>query len=184
MERYRKELSNPIFLKLPNGFEWKMCWEKRGEDIWLLNKNWRSFARWLRSGDQLVFKYKGESHFDVIIFDDSALEIDYSNIRYNNADEEEEDDTKHSKVESNVEIKNENQKPLQAVKEEKINLFPHLETKIGKRKINVMDTDAIQQNVSGKLFSFSIACFCFHFLFFVLHGICAFYLCLRWIFVY
>jgi hypothetical protein len=74
VEGYWKDVSNPISLRLPNGYDCKMYWVQRGDDIWL--QNWKSFSRSLRCGDLLVFQYKGGSDFHVIIFDDSKLEID------------------------------------------------------------------------------------------------------------
>ncbi|PNX58164.1 B3 domain-containing protein [Trifolium pratense] len=89
VESYWKDVSNPISLNLPNGSDCKMYyWVQQGDDIWL--QNWKRFARSLRCGDLLVFQYKGGSDFHVIIFDDSKLEIDYSSMRNNDGQEEEE----------------------------------------------------------------------------------------------
>ncbi|XP_045820277.1 B3 domain-containing transcription factor VRN1-like isoform X2 [Trifolium pratense] len=130
VERYWKDVSNPISLKLPNGSDCKMCWVQQGEDIWI--QNWKRFARSLRCGDLLVFQYKGGSDFHVIIFDDSKLEIDYSSMRYNDDQEEEESE--------NTE---------QPLKKKKINsngsVVTPQGTSIDRRKINM---NAIQQKVS------------------------------------
>jgi hypothetical protein len=92
VERYWKNVSNPISLKLPNESVCKIFWVQLGDDVWLLD--WKRFARSLRCGDLLVFRYKGGSDFHVIIFDDSKLEIDYSSMIFNDEQEanESEDD--------------------------------------------------------------------------------------------
>jgi hypothetical protein len=92
VERYWKDVSNPISLKLPNESICKIFWVQLCDDVWLLD--WKRFARSLRCGDLLVFRYKGGSDFHVIIFDDSKLEIDYSSMIFNDEQEanESEDD--------------------------------------------------------------------------------------------
>ncbi|GAU49059.1 hypothetical protein TSUD_25170 [Trifolium subterraneum] len=88
VERYWKDVSNPISLRLPNESVCKMFWVQWGDDIYI--QDWKRFARSLRCGDLLVFQYKGGSDFHVIILDESKLEIDYSSMRYNDDQEEEE----------------------------------------------------------------------------------------------
>ncbi|WJX10500.1 hypothetical protein P8452_01217 [Trifolium repens] len=100
VERYWKDVSNPISLRLPNESVCKMFWVQFGDDIWL--QDWKKFARSLRCGDLLVFQYKGGSDFHVIIFDDSKLEIDYSSVIFNDEQEAKEIDD-----DGNVEITNE-----------------------------------------------------------------------------
>ncbi|XP_024630376.2 B3 domain-containing transcription factor VRN1 [Medicago truncatula] len=103
-ERYWNDVPNPISLKLPNGSACKMNWVQRGDGIWL--QNWKRFAWSLRSGDLLVFQYKGGSDFHVIILDDSKLEIDYSSMRCNDdqantkeSDDDDDDDDDYECVE-------------------------------------------------------------------------------------
>ncbi|KAK7273673.1 hypothetical protein RIF29_14732 [Crotalaria pallida] len=88
MKQYGKELSNPVLLRLPNGVKWKVDWTKRDGDIWF-QKLWKAFAQYypLSFGHFLVFRYEGRSNFQVLIFDTSALEIDYSSIRCTNEGE-------------------------------------------------------------------------------------------------
>jgi hypothetical protein len=97
VERYWKNVSNPISLKLPNESVCKIFWVQLGDDVWLLD--WKRFARSLRCGDLLVFRYKGGSDFHVIIFDDSKLEIDYSSMIFNDEQEanESNDDEQEAK---------------------------------------------------------------------------------------
>ncbi|KAK2399800.1 B3 domain-containing transcription factor VRN1 [Trifolium repens] len=114
VERYWKDVSNPISLRLPNESVCKMFWVQFGDDIWL--QDWKKFARSLRCGDLLVFQYKGGSDFHVIIFDDSKLEIDYSSVICNN-----EQEAKESDDDGYVEITNEVDNTKQSLKKKKIN---------------------------------------------------------------
>ncbi|XP_061364740.1 B3 domain-containing transcription factor VRN1-like [Gastrolobium bilobum] len=76
--RYGGGLSNPVFVKPPDGTEWKVYWTKQNGEIWF-EKGWKEFAEkyCLDNGYLVVFKYEGTSQFDVVILDQSALEIDY-----------------------------------------------------------------------------------------------------------
>ncbi|XP_045820321.1 B3 domain-containing transcription factor VRN1-like isoform X2 [Trifolium pratense] len=79
VKKYGKELSNPVTLMLPNGDKWKINWIKRDDhDVWFQN-GWEKFAQHysMSFGHFLVFKFEKESQFQVMIFDKSALEIDY-----------------------------------------------------------------------------------------------------------
>ncbi|KAL0006936.1 hypothetical protein SO802_008438 [Lithocarpus litseifolius] len=71
-------LSNSAFLKLPNGVEWKVELTESDGEVWL-QKGWLEFAKYysVKQGHFLVFRYEGNSHFYVLIFDESATEIDY-----------------------------------------------------------------------------------------------------------
>jgi hypothetical protein len=147
VERYWKDVSNPISLRLPNESVCKMYWVQFGDDIWL--QDWKKFARSLRCGDLLVFQYKGGSDFHVIIFDDSKLEIDYSSVIFNDEQEAKEIDD-----DGNVEITNEGDNTKQSLKKKKIKSHDSATvattqvTNIVNRKINMKAT---QQKVSGKL---------------------------------
>ncbi|RHN52052.1 putative transcription factor B3-Domain family [Medicago truncatula] len=152
VERYWKDVSNPISLKFPNKSQCKMNWEQRGDDIWLLN--WKRFARSLRCGDLLVFQYKGGSDFHVIIFDVSKLEIDYSSIGCNDNEE----NNKESDDDYDVEIPSDSENTKISINKKRINLNDIATTaatpqgtNIHKRKTNI---NATQQNVSGKLIYF------------------------------
>ncbi|XP_061338733.1 B3 domain-containing transcription factor VRN1-like [Gastrolobium bilobum] len=77
--RYGGGLQNPMFLKTPDGIEWKVYWTKHDGQI-LFEKGWKEFASYysLDHGHLVVFEYeKNSSHIEVHIFDMSALEIDY-----------------------------------------------------------------------------------------------------------
>ncbi|XP_061339163.1 B3 domain-containing transcription factor VRN1-like isoform X2 [Gastrolobium bilobum] len=77
--RYGDGLPNPMFLKTPDGIEWKVYWTKHDGQI-LFEKGWKEFASYysLDHGHLVVFEYeKNSTHIGVHIFDKSALEIDY-----------------------------------------------------------------------------------------------------------
>ncbi|XP_020209299.1 B3 domain-containing transcription factor VRN1 isoform X2 [Cajanus cajan] len=76
--KYGDGISNPVFLKPPDGTEWKIYWTKHDGETWF-QKGWKEFATFysLDHGHLLLFEYKETSHFDLHIFDNSALEIDY-----------------------------------------------------------------------------------------------------------
>ncbi|XP_061345826.1 B3 domain-containing transcription factor VRN1-like [Gastrolobium bilobum] len=77
--RYGGGLPNPMFLKPPDGIEWKVYWTKHDSQI-LLEKGWEEFAKYysLDHGHLVVFEYeKNPTHIEVHIFDKSALEIEY-----------------------------------------------------------------------------------------------------------
>jgi len=68
---YGGNLSNPVFLKAPDGIKWKVYWTKDdGGRIWL-NKGWKEFATHysLRYGHMVMFKYKETHNLDVMIFE-------------------------------------------------------------------------------------------------------------------
>ncbi|CAJ2671982.1 unnamed protein product [Trifolium pratense] len=144
VERYWKDVSNPISLRLPNESVCKMFWVQFGDEIWL--QDWKRFARSLRCGDLKVFQYKGGSDFHVIILDDSKLEIDYSSMICNDKQE-----AKESDDDGYVEITNEADNTKQSLKKKKINsndsdttTATTQVTNIVNRKIN---TKATQQKV-------------------------------------
>ncbi|KAK7847393.1 b3 domain-containing protein, partial [Quercus suber] len=70
-------LSSPTFLKLPNGAKWKV--ELTYHD------GWKEFAECcsLKQGHLLVFRFEDNSHFDMLIFDETATKIDYPSNRPN-----------------------------------------------------------------------------------------------------
>ena len=78
-KKYGASLSNPVFLKVPDGLEWEICWTKHGAgDVWLEN-GWKEFVAYysIAHGHFLVFKYQQTCKLEVLIFDVSGIEIDY-----------------------------------------------------------------------------------------------------------
>ncbi|CAJ1977621.1 unnamed protein product [Sphenostylis stenocarpa] len=76
--RYGGELPNPVFMKPMDGTEWEVYWANHNGEIWF-EKGWKDFAEYysLDQGHFIFFKYEGTSHIEVLIHDQSALEIAY-----------------------------------------------------------------------------------------------------------
>ncbi|XP_065633728.1 B3 domain-containing protein Os03g0212300-like [Quercus suber] len=76
--KYGQGLSNFAFLKLLSGVGWNVELTESDGEVWL-QKGWPEFAKYysIKQGHFLVFRYEGNSHFYVLIFDESATEIDY-----------------------------------------------------------------------------------------------------------
>lgn len=76
--KYRKYLNVRVCLKASKGEIWPIDLVGYGGELWLQN-GWPEFASCysLRFGHFLIFKYQGNSHFDVFIYDKSGIEIDY-----------------------------------------------------------------------------------------------------------
>uniref|UniRef100_A0A2N9JCA9 TF-B3 domain-containing protein n=1 Tax=Fagus sylvatica TaxID=28930 RepID=A0A2N9JCA9_FAGSY len=78
IRKYGQGLSNQAFLKLPNGAQWKVELTEGDGEVWL-QKGWLEFVKYnsVRQGNFMIFRYEGNSDFYVLIFDESATEIDY-----------------------------------------------------------------------------------------------------------
>nr|KYP49709.1 B3 domain-containing protein At1g49475 family [Cajanus cajan] len=78
VSKYGKYLSSTMFLKLPNGAEWRVNLEKINGSVWF-QKGWDEFVKHhsLAHGHLLIFRYDGASHFHVLICDMSGTEIEY-----------------------------------------------------------------------------------------------------------
>lgn len=76
--KYRSDISSPVFLEVPSRAVWKVELKTCADKTWLCN-GWPEFAKdcSLGRGSFLVFRYEGNSHFHVIIFDKTASEIAY-----------------------------------------------------------------------------------------------------------
>ncbi|GMJ08775.1 hypothetical protein HRI_004546700 [Hibiscus trionum] len=79
VRKYGNQLSSPVKLEVPSGAIWQVELTKSDERVWL-QKGWREFAEHysLEFGSFLVFRYQGNDHFHVLIFDRSASEIEYA----------------------------------------------------------------------------------------------------------
>ncbi|CAL5191855.1 unnamed protein product [Lathyrus oleraceus] len=78
VNKYGEGLPTAIYLNTPNGAVWKINLVKNDGKIWF-EKGWKEFEEYysLSHGHLLVFKYEKTCHFEVQIFDKSALEINY-----------------------------------------------------------------------------------------------------------
>ncbi|GAB4848920.1 hypothetical protein Ancab_003732 [Ancistrocladus abbreviatus] len=84
MSKYGKELLDVACLKVPSGEEWKVKLLKWSGRAWF-QEGWEQFVKFysIVVGHFILFKYKGNSHFRVIIFDTSASEIEYPLVHDN-----------------------------------------------------------------------------------------------------
>ncbi|KAL1343125.1 B3 domain-containing transcription factor VRN1-like [Arachis duranensis] len=83
--RYGGGLSNPLFLKPPDGTKWEVNWTRKDdEEVWF-QKGWNKFTEnySLDHGHLILFTYHGNSQLDVHIFDKSASEILYPGLKLN-----------------------------------------------------------------------------------------------------
>lgn len=78
VRKYGKYLCGRVYLKAPRGGVWAVDMVRYSGDAWL-QTGWPEFARLysLCFGHFLVFKYQGNSNFDVFIYDKRGIEIDY-----------------------------------------------------------------------------------------------------------
>jgi hypothetical protein len=156
VKKYWKGISNPIFLKFPNRVEQEIFWVERDGEIWF-QKNWENFAKFLKYGYLLTFKYIGRSYFKVKIFGVNALEINYSKIIKCVNEEVVEDVDKDKEI---VEVSDESEEESDD-EDEIIAIKPRIRTRNEKRKFS-MNLDTTQQKFSGEYFiliSFLISSF-------------------------
>ncbi|KAK2399840.1 B3 domain-containing transcription factor VRN1 [Trifolium repens] len=144
VEKYWEGISNPIFLKFPNGVQQEIFWVERDGEIWF-QKNWENIAKFLKYGYVLTFKYIVGSYFKVKIFGVNALEINYSNIIKCVNEEVVEDVDKDKEI---VEVSDESEEESDD-EYEIIAMKPRIRTRNDKRKFN-MDLDTTQQKFSEK----------------------------------
>ncbi|KAI9180679.1 hypothetical protein LWI28_007150 [Acer negundo] len=78
VRKFGYELSNVATLSVPNGRVWHVRLTKDGKKIWF-HVGWNDFVEYhsICVGYFLVFKYRKNSNFDVLIFDMTDCEIQY-----------------------------------------------------------------------------------------------------------
>lgn len=78
VREFGDELSTVAVITVPNGCSWQVGLEKAENKIWF-HDGWEDFVHHhsIQKGYFLVFKYEGDSNFNVIIFDLTATEIMY-----------------------------------------------------------------------------------------------------------
>ncbi|CAN1158513.1 B3 domain-containing transcription factor VRN1 [Linum perenne] len=80
-EEHGAELAKEVLLKLPNGAEWQVSVVRSGrKKIWFV-KGWKEFAEFysLKPTHFMLFEFTSHNRLNVMIFDTTATEIDYSN---------------------------------------------------------------------------------------------------------
>ncbi|MED6175471.1 hypothetical protein PIB30_078702 [Stylosanthes scabra] len=76
------KLPNPVTLKVTDGSKKKVHWTKINGAIWFIGKEWKEFLEHYSvcHGHLMLFKYcVVASYFEVQIFDNTTLEIEYPN---------------------------------------------------------------------------------------------------------
>ncbi|XP_010263799.1 PREDICTED: B3 domain-containing transcription factor VRN1-like isoform X2 [Nelumbo nucifera] len=78
VRKLRGNLSTVAVLTVPSGKVWRIGLKKVNGKLWF-QKGWQEFVEYhsLGEGHVLVFRYEGNSHFHVLIFDTTASEIEY-----------------------------------------------------------------------------------------------------------
>ena len=78
VREHRDKLSGVATLAVPNDCTWQVRLEKANNNIWFLG-GWRDFVEYhsINYGYFLVFIYKGNSKFHVLVFDMTTTEIKY-----------------------------------------------------------------------------------------------------------
>ncbi|XP_015580393.1 B3 domain-containing protein At3g18960 [Ricinus communis] len=81
VRRHGNEIPSTVTLETPTGASWQVELLKNstGGEFWF-DKGWKEFVEGLslEHGNVVFFKYDGVCHFDVIICDESGIEIEYS----------------------------------------------------------------------------------------------------------
>ncbi|KAI9182213.1 hypothetical protein LWI28_023175 [Acer negundo] len=100
VRRFGDEISDVAKMRLPNGSVWHVKLVKDGKNIWF-HDGWHDFVKYhsICAGHFLVFKYERNSKFHVLIFDQSACEVQYPNYC-----EEPENDEQKSLQRDEIEI--------------------------------------------------------------------------------
>lgn len=96
MKKFGDELCDVATLRVPNGCVWKVGLTREGRKIWF-NDGWHDFVKnhSIFNDYFLVFEYAKNSTFDVLIFDKTACEIEYTCAELEN---EKQNDGKKSKL--------------------------------------------------------------------------------------
>jgi hypothetical protein len=82
VREFGNELSAVATLTVPNGRFWQVGLEKANAKIWF-HDGWQNFMEYhsIHYGHFLVFRYEGNSKFHVLVFDNTATEIEYPRIK-------------------------------------------------------------------------------------------------------
>jgi hypothetical protein len=82
VEKFGEGLSDIANVAVPNGNEWQVGITKEHNNIWF-DEGWQEFVEHhsIGSGYLVVFRYRGDSNFSVLIFDMTACEIQYRRMR-------------------------------------------------------------------------------------------------------
>ncbi|TXG64426.1 hypothetical protein EZV62_011420 [Acer yangbiense] len=107
VRKFGDELSAVVTLTVPNGRTWRVQLTKDDKKIWFLHDGWHDFVKYhsICVGFFLVFKYGKNSSFRVLIFDQSACEIQYPIYHRGPNNDEQNSNQNEMKSDDSVEIK-------------------------------------------------------------------------------
>ncbi|KAK0580460.1 hypothetical protein LWI29_002203 [Acer saccharum] len=107
VRKFGDELSGVVTLTVPNGRTWHVQLTKDDKKIWFLHDGWHDFVKYhsICVGFFLVFKYGKNSSFRVLIFDQSACEIQYPIYHGGPNNDEQNSNQDEMKSDDSVEIK-------------------------------------------------------------------------------
>ena len=73
-------IGNTAILTCPTGHQFEVNLVRRRNVIWLAGEKFNTFATHysLRKNEMVWFTYKGNNEFDIVIFEESGVEIDYA----------------------------------------------------------------------------------------------------------
>jgi hypothetical protein len=146
VEKYWKGISNPIFLRFPNGVEQKIFWKEESNGDVCFEKNWENFAKPLKCGSLLTFKHNGGPYFKVKIF---GKEINYFNIKPVEVKEEDVEGAAAKEVIDLSEDESHDESEEEEESDYEFEIVKKPQRRTSKRKIH-MDLDSTQQNFSSE----------------------------------
>ena len=84
IKKFRDELSTVATITVPDGHVWRVGLKKAENKIWF-HDGWQDFVEryGIRAGYLLIFRYEGNSSFNVYAFNVSASEINYQSNALN-----------------------------------------------------------------------------------------------------
>ncbi|XP_038723749.1 B3 domain-containing transcription factor VRN1-like [Tripterygium wilfordii] len=79
VKEYGSAIPKSVSVRVPSGAVWQVELSRYNDNVWL-EHGWREFAEYysMEYGHLLVFEHEGCSRFNVVIFDKSATEINYT----------------------------------------------------------------------------------------------------------
>ncbi|KAI9181512.1 hypothetical protein LWI28_015737 [Acer negundo] len=106
VRKFGDELSAVVTLTVPNGRTWRVQLTKDEKKFLFLHDGWHDFVKYhsICVGFFLVFKYGKNSSFRVLIFDQSACEIQYPIYHRGPNNDEQNSNQDKTKIDDSVEI--------------------------------------------------------------------------------
>ncbi|XP_021287246.1 B3 domain-containing protein Os01g0723500-like isoform X2 [Herrania umbratica] len=132
--KFGHELSSVATFVLPSGRKWEIRLTKADDRIWL-DDGWHEFVEYnsIRCGYFLVFRYGKDSTFHVIIFDNSACEVDYPSYVPSNDEELTDGESEKRSIHQDSETEEDDSPELLGVKARNLNERANREAISGKQ---------------------------------------------------